>query len=515
MEISEPLPPQSKNSALDQSSSQNLTTKSPSSPLPIPTARPTPQEVIILPSKSQDTVLLTPRVLHVSSGSLVLRWEPLSQVTYYQISVNDVLNEKRITSVIFALNDLLVDHIAKIQVLGFNNKGLQVASSHVMEVNIPALPISGRGGSSQGKDIQPVPTPTVGIIEVQQSFKYQGFNYAEQGFVLEPTRELLLFALAPGILRAINQDMEIDWEFDAGDYISGAPVSTSWGRTFVGTLDGRVIAIDSYGGVTWEKQLEEGEVVIQGLAVNENDGLLYLTTHTGSLYAIDVYGGYVHWRRPLSDGFDNPPVISASGDVLVGDTMGNWFLIDSETELQAWNYSTAITEKTSLGIALDGLFYLSFEESGLRCVDKRGHLIWSFDEAGVVGSPVVDARGYIYFITTQQKLVVIDTWGKVLRRLFLPSPATGHLLLDEQQNLYVVTAEDLLVFNEDGYRVGRADLEESVPGALGSLNGSLWLMGSLGGIMQYPMYSPLSPYALWPRSYGATSNQNMFKREGF
>ena len=489
----------------------------PLTPLPGSDSFPVSQEVIVLP-EHRDEELLISRVLHVSPDSLVLRWEPLPQVAYYQISVNGVLDEKRITSVVFTLSDLFADRIAKIQVIGFDKKGLQIASSHVMEVKTPAMPIGGRGGGASNF-VQPIPSPTgnpvpvVERIEVEQAFRYQGFNYSDQGFVLEPTRRLLIFALAPGILRAIDQSLELEWEIDLGSYVSGAPVSSSWGDTFAGTLDGRVVAVSSFGTLIWETELDEGDVFIRGIALNENNGLLYVTTHTGSLYAIDMYGGEVRWQRVLSTGFLNPPVINASGDVLVGDVEGNWFFLDAETELQTWTYRSTINEKTSLGIALDGLFYLSFQETGLRCVDQKGHLIWSFDEAGVLGSPVIDEKGQIYFVTNQKELIVIDTWGKIIQRISLPSQASGHLLLDKEHNLYVATPEEILVFNQNGYQIGRADLEETAPGSLIAVDDSLWLMGALGNIMQYPMFHALSPYALWPRSYGQTTNQNIFKRE--
>lgn len=509
----------SKSGASESSQSNNQTlTPQAESPLPflLPSSQPT--SLILLPDVENSASFLQARVLGVYSNSAVIRWEPFKDASYYQVFVNNSSQTGRLTSVVHTLSKLSPDTRFMIQVVAFDNTDKKIALSSLIEIKTQPN-VSRGGGASSGAPVvistpAPIETPIVKFIEAQQSIQYEGINYASQALAFNPVTKHKVFSLVPGIVRSVDENQELSWERDIGEQIATSPVISTTGDIFIGTLDGRVLSLSSDGYISWELFLEDNAFIV-GLALNEDQSLLYATTHTGSVFAVDIYGGYLRWQRPLTSEFENASTLSAYGDILIGDTSGSWFLIDHETERLSWTYSSPITEKTAMGIALEDRYYLTFETSGLRCVNKQGYLLWSFDESGVVGSPVIDEKGYVYVATTDSKIVIFDALGKIAKRIALPQMATGHMLLDSEGNLYVLTANKLLVYNSEAYQIIEANLDTYVPGALTADHNNLWLLSSLGQLISFPLESAFSKEALWPKTYSNASNTNMFKREAF
>jgi outer membrane protein assembly factor BamB len=169
------------------------------------------------------------------------------------------------------------------------------------------------------------------------------------------------------------------------------------GRLYVGTHDGRLVALDpADGGKRW--QFPTGGAVLAAPCVA--GGRAYFGSLDGHVYALDAATGALAWK------FDaRAPVVSTpalAGDrVIVGTRGYDLFALDAQRGVPLWKRYFWFSWVESSPAVVDGIAYVgSSDASALHAVDVRdGRMVWKAPVRGWAWGPPTVAGGRVYIGT--------------------------------------------------------------------------------------------------------------------
>ena len=132
----------------------------------------------------------------------------------------------------------------------------------------------------------------------------------------------------------IQHDPAIRWRIDLGARLFGAPVVVG-GRVYIGTGDGRLLAIDSTSGRTlWEHRMNSAILSSPAVA----GGLLFFGTADRQVVALEAERGEVIWRFDADDVILSSPAVY-KGIVYIGDEEANVYALDAGSGAQRWRFN--------------------------------------------------------------------------------------------------------------------------------------------------------------------------------
>jgi len=180
----------------------------------------------------------------------------------------------------------------------------------------------------------------------------------------------------------------------------GSDVVVAGGRLYLGTYDGRVLAVDaSSGGLVWE--LATGDSVVAAPALDS--GRLYAGSFDHNLYAVDVATGRALWKRDLRGAVVSTPAV-AGDRVIVGTRSYDLFALGTRTGRQDWKRYIWFSWVESSAVVRDGTIYVgSSDANAVFALDARnGERLWENDVRGWAwGQPAVTASR-VYMGTSTQ-----------------------------------------------------------------------------------------------------------------
>jgi outer membrane protein assembly factor BamB len=181
----------------------------------------------------------------------------------------------------------------------------------------------------------------------------------------------------------------------------GSDVTAEGGRLYLGTHDGRVVAIDpARGEKAWE--FASGDSVLAAPAVAGER--LFFGSFDGNVYALEASSGTLVWKRDTRGAVVSTPALV--GDrVVVGNRSYDLLGLDARSGEPAWARYIWFSWVESSATARDGVVYVgSSDAAAVYAFDARtGERRWKTDVYGWAwGQPAVtDAR--VYAGTASQK----------------------------------------------------------------------------------------------------------------
>ena len=174
----------------------------------------------------------------------------------------------------------------------------------------------------------------------------------------------------------------------------GSDVTVTDGRLYLGTHDGKVLALDAKNGARlWS--FATGDAVLAAPAVDS--GRVYAGSFDKHVYALDAATGTLLWKRDTQGAVVSTPAV-AGGRVVVGNRAYDVLALDGRTGEVAWKRYVWFSWIESSASVRDGVAYVgSSDAAGVFAFDVgSGRRLWSADVFGWAwGQPAVtDARVY-------------------------------------------------------------------------------------------------------------------------
>ena len=127
----------------------------------------------------------------------------------------------------------------------------------------------------------------------------------------------------------------IKWRFDAGASLFGAPVVVG-DRVYLGTGDGRVLALDAESGhAVWEHAAGSGVLSSPAVA----GGSVFVGTADGRMIALAANDGRERWTFRTDETILSAPAVY-DGVLYVGTEDDHLYALDAATGKKRWRYST-------------------------------------------------------------------------------------------------------------------------------------------------------------------------------
>ena len=183
------------------------------------------------------------------------------------------------------------------------------------------------------------------------------------------------------------------------------------GTVYAGTLDGRVVAVNSTtGNLEWSYSIAPVTTPSGGLSCGQTSiptaiygtpavgrDIVCIGTYSGEVYALNIGNGDSIWVYPPKGGgyigaVVGSPVI-ASGIIYISSSDGNVYAVDTTNGKSKWKTDDTLADKlwTSPTIEDDTLYVSTFDGHIYALSSETGDLLdWSFEsEAGFASAPVI------------------------------------------------------------------------------------------------------------------------------
>ena len=213
----------------------------------------------------------------------------------------------------------------------------------------------------------------------------------------------------------------------------GSDVTTANGRLYVGTHDGKVLALDPADGRTiWE--FTAGDAVLSAPAVR--DGRVVFGSYDRFVYALDAATGALLWKHDTKGAVVSTPAL-IDGTAIVGNRAYDLLALDVTSGAVAWKRYVWMSWVESSAAIRDRVAYVgSSDAAAVFAVDTRtGKPLWTTDVFGWSwGQPAVGSKR-VYAGTSSQVgylaqhaggVMALDrATGAIAWRFAAPAPDSG------------------------------------------------------------------------------------------
>jgi outer membrane protein assembly factor BamB len=175
----------------------------------------------------------------------------------------------------------------------------------------------------------------------------------------------------------------------------GSDAAVAGKRLYLGTHDGRILALDPASGKTvWE--FTSGDSVLAAPAIYA--GRVYFGSFDKTVYALDAATGALVWRRPTEGALVSTPAL-AGGRLVIGNRAYDLLALDAKSGEVAWTRYVWFSWVESSASVRDGVAYVgSSDAADVFAFDvATGKRLWTADVFGWCwGEPALtDARVYV------------------------------------------------------------------------------------------------------------------------
>lgn len=171
----------------------------------------------------------------------------------------------------------------------------------------------------------------------------------------------------------------------------GADVTVAGNRVYVGTHDGRVVALEPASGRRLWDFATGGSVLGAPAVVGDR---VYAGSFDGFVYALDAASGSLAWKRDTHGAIVSTPAV-AGERLVVGNRSYDLLGLDARTGEPAWKRYIWFSWVESSASIRDGVAYVgSSDAAAVFAFDARdGRRLWKSDALGWAwGRPAVTAR---------------------------------------------------------------------------------------------------------------------------
>ncbi|MBX3221285.1 MAG: PQQ-binding-like beta-propeller repeat protein [Labilithrix sp.] len=225
--------------------------------------------------------------------------------------------------------------------------------------------------------------------------------------------------------------------------IASSPVIGGDGKIYVGTTEGKLVAVDRDGArLAWTSTTNDTRGSSPALG---QDGTIYVGSTDRKLYALSPAGA-TKWALDLGSPVHGSPAVGGDGTVYVGTADGKLHAVGPGGAAR-WSYATggAITGTPAV---YAGAVYVGSEDKSLHAVSTvDGKARWTYATLGAVGTPVIGPDGTVYVGATDARVYAITSTGELFYAVNVRGSVKTAPAIGVGPALYVATDNALVVLS--------------------------------------------------------------------
>ena len=217
--------------------------------------------------------------------------------------------------------------------------------------------------------------------------------------------------------------------------IASSPVIGGDGTIYVGTSDGKLVAVAADGSaVKWSAVTNDTGGSSPALAT---DGTIYVGSIDKKLYAIDPAGA-VKWSFDTGAVISGSPCVGGDESIYVGTSDGKLHAVAPDGKPK-WSYATG-GPITGTPAVRGGVAYVGSADKSLHAVSVvDGKKKWTYVTLGEVGTPAIGSDGIVYVGSTDGKLYAVTPSGLLFFAVNVKGRIKGAPALSDDGALYVTS----------------------------------------------------------------------------
>ncbi len=202
------------------------------------------------------------------------------------------------------------------------------------------------------------------------------------------------------------------WKFKTRGAVVASPALSADGTTlYVGSMDGRFYALDTFSGESkWTGALRLPAAITGSAVVNNDDGRIYVSCQNNQIYAItDLEDhGQIEWSYATPGKHAEAPALAEDGTVYFGSTDNHLWALTPERALK-WAYTASNNVATPV-VGSDGTVYVA-AGGYVRGVSKgNGSETSRFTPSADIRTiPAIGVADVLYFGAKNGKVYALDT----------------------------------------------------------------------------------------------------------
>ncbi len=272
-----------------------------------------------------------------------------------------------------------------------------------------------------------------------------------EGNAIVGSKDGFLYAIAPedgppdpdagaGDAGASHPPAKVVFKLAVGP-IASSPVIGGDGTIYVGTTDGKLVAVPKAGSaVAWSATTND---TLGSSPALGQDGTIYVGSTDKKLYAFTPSGG-AKWSLDLGSPIHGSPAVGGEGSIYVGTSDGKLHAVSS-AGAERWTYATGgAIEGTPAVYA--GAVYVGSGDKKLHAVSTvDGSIRWTYETSAAVATPVIGPDGTIYVGAADARVYAITSKGTLFYAVNVKGTVTSAPAIGPGPALYVTTNNALVV----------------------------------------------------------------------
>lgn len=264
----------------------------------------------------------------------------------------------------------------------------------------------------------------------------------------------LFLLLAASLLLPARQDLaaapgDVLWSVDLGSRIQSSPTVGPDGTIYVGTDEGKLLAVEPKGTIKWSFRTAGP---VPGSAILTEDSHIVFGSTDKILYGLRP-DGKMRWLATPGSGVVSTPAPGNDGNIFV-TTVFNKLTCFNEGGRREWEFEADGNLVSSPALGKEGVVYFGSQNKTLYAVNADGSGRWTFKAGDKINSsPALDAQGRIYFGCLDSRLYSVTPEGDKYWEYLSGGPVRSSPVVGEDGTLFVGSDDGKLhAITPDGYK---------------------------------------------------------------